>query len=283
MPRQLDANEPELIERDALADLYAAAPRSLAVSGAGSEVVGTATIHTFPGGSPTLFNRVIGLGVGGPVGPRELDLVIASADARAREWVICLAPQAQPSSLYEQLVSRGFEPGYRWMKFRRDVATPVPDVKTDLVIRDAARCEGGLVAALLRRVYGFPQTLDAYVAALVDRAGWRIVVATEGETIVAAAAVFVRGAVAWFGLAGSLESHRRRGSHGALLAARIRTAAEMGARTLVVETGERVAAKPGASYRNILRFGFEEAYLRSNLLSPELARRELARRGAGLG
>ena len=35
---------------------------------------------------------------------------------------------------------------------------------------------------------------------------------------------------------------------------------------LFVETGERVPERPSASYRNILRAGFEEAYLRPNWL-----------------
>jgi hypothetical protein len=36
----------------------------------------------------------------------------------------------------------------------------------------------------------------------------------------------------------------------------------------VTETGERVPDKPSDSYRNILRAGFHERYLRQNYLSP---------------
>jgi hypothetical protein len=35
-----------------------------------------------------------------------------------------------------------------------------------------------------------------------------------------------------------------------------------------VETGERVPDRPSASYRNILKAGFEEAYLRPNWQRP---------------
>jgi hypothetical protein len=35
----------------------------------------------------------------------------------------------------------------------------------------------------------------------------------------------------------------------------------------VTETGERVPGKPSNSYRNILRAGFAEAYLRANFMS----------------
>jgi len=45
---------------------------------------------------------------------------------------------------------------------------------------------------------------------------------------------------------------------------RILDAAAAGCHTLFVETGERVPDRPSGSYRNILRAGFREAYLRPN-------------------
>jgi hypothetical protein len=48
---------------------------------------------------------------------------------------------------------------------------------------------------------------------------------------------------------------------------RIREAAARGARIAVTETGERLPDRPSASYRNILRAGFEEMYLRQNYMS----------------
>jgi hypothetical protein len=72
------------------------------------------------------------------------------------------------------------------------------------------------------------------------------------------------GGVAEFGLAATLEHARGRGCQLALLRRRIADAAVTGCRTLFVETGERVPDRPAGSYRNILRAGFEEAYLRPN-------------------
>jgi hypothetical protein len=54
-----------------------------------------------------------------------------------------------------------------------------------------------------------------------------------------------------------------------LLAARIDAARAAGAVSLATETGERVPGAPDQSYRNILRAGFREAYLRANWHSPE--------------
>ena len=70
--------------------------------------------------------------------------------------------------------------------------------------------------------------------------------------------------IAEFGIAATLEPARGRGCQLALLHRRILDAAEAGCHTLFVETGERVPGRPSPSYRNILRAGFVEAYLRPN-------------------
>jgi hypothetical protein len=74
--------------------------------------------------------------------------------------------------------------------------------------------------------------------------------------------------VAEFGLAATLEPARARGCQLGLLRRRIADAATAGCHTLFVETGERVSDRPAGSYRNILRAGFEEAYLRPNWRRP---------------
>jgi hypothetical protein len=48
------------------------------------------------------------------------------------------------------------------------------------------------------------------------------------------------------------------------LAARIDRARELGLRLLATESGAPLDGEPGPSYRNILRAGFEPAYIRPN-------------------
>jgi hypothetical protein len=74
--------------------------------------------------------------------------------------------------------------------------------------------------------------------------------------------------VAWLGLAGTVPELRRRGGQGAIMAARINEAIAEGCTAIGTETGERVVDRPSASYSNIVRFGFREAYVRPNLVSP---------------
>jgi hypothetical protein len=51
-----------------------------------------------------------------------------------------------------------------------------------------------------------------------------------------------------------------------LLARRITDAADLGCRRLVVETAEDTPKKDAPSFRNMLRFGFQVAYVRPNYI-----------------
>jgi hypothetical protein len=51
------------------------------------------------------------------------------------------------------------------------------------------------------------------------------------------------------------------------MAARIAEARAAGAAVVVTETGETIEGRPANSYHNILRAGFEPAYVRPNYVS----------------
>ena len=106
-------------------------------------------------------------------------------------------------------------------------------------------------------------------ATVVGRPGWHVFLAREGGDAVGAGALFLHEDAGWLGVAGTVPEHRGKGGQGALLAARIDRARELGAGVLVTETGEQVEGRPSNSYRNILRAGFAEAYLRPNLHAPK--------------
>ena len=116
--------------------------------------------------------------------------------------------------------------------------------------------------------FGLPPAVAPWVGALAGRAKWVCVMAFADTSPVAAGAVYVDGEYAWLGFGATLETHRRHGAQTALIARRLSEAAARGARVAVTETGERLADKPSNSYRNILRAGFEEMYLRQNYMSP---------------
>ena len=162
------------------------------------------------------------------------------------------------------LQANGFEPGYAWMKFVRDAHPPRFPAPEDVEVVELTAADEEPFGTIAAVGFGMPAWAADFFAHLPGRDGWRCYVArVEGEAQACAATLIV-GEVAEFGIAATLEEARGRGCQTALLHRRIRDAAEAGCRTLFVETGERVPDRPSGSYRNILKAGFEEAYLRPN-------------------
>jgi GNAT superfamily N-acetyltransferase len=212
----------------------------------------------------TMLNRVVGLGVDEAATAGVLDEIDAFFRDAGVRYGVSVAPQAPPE-LAPQLRERGFTDGYAWMKFRRGVDDP-PVVETSLRVDEVT--DGADVAAVVAAAYGMPLSAGAAFDRLGRNEAWHLLLARDGTAPVGAGALFVHGRVGWLGAAGTLPEHRGKGAQGALLAARIALARELGLDTVTTETGERLPDRPAGSYRNILRAGFDEAYLRPNLLSP---------------
>jgi GNAT superfamily N-acetyltransferase len=103
-----------------------------------------------------------------------------------------------------------------------------------------------------------------WLSALVDHPDWHCFLAYEGPQPVAGAMLYAKNEVGWLGVASTRVEYRGRGAQSSLLAARIERARRLGLRLLVTETGAAEEGEPGTSCRNILRAGFEPAYLRPN-------------------
>jgi GNAT superfamily N-acetyltransferase len=244
----------EIIEAEAVADAFG----SDAVRAGGAVCAVRADVDE------VYINRVIGLGLAEPATDAVLDR-IADVFGAVRHS-IALAPSAQPPGLADMLRERGYEAGYAWVKFQRPAATPF-EAATDLRVERIGRERAGQYVAVLAAGFGLLPEAAAMLEHLPGRPGWGCYLAYDGELPVAAGAVFVRGGHAWLGQATTLAEHRRRGGQSALMAARIREARRAGAAVIVTETGETVEGRPANSYRNILRAGFEPAYVRPNYVS----------------
>ena len=215
--------------------------------------------------SSPMLNRIVGLGLDGPASEEQLDGAIA-AHGRAALLRLALA-RRRAGALGSWLAARGFEPSWGWMGFRRGVDDP-PEAETRLTIGELGSERAAEFAALLRAAYGLPEELAPVIAALPELPGWRCFLALDGDEPAGAAALYVSGDSAYLGLAGTAAEHRGKGAQSALLAARIRCARELGCDEVFTETGERVPDRPSASYRNIVRAGFEELRVVPNWLSP---------------
>ena len=105
-----------------------------------------------------------------------------------------------------------------------------------------------------------------WLANLIGRAGWQHYLAFEGDTAVGAGALFIKNNIGWLGFGGTLASHRKRGAQGAIMAQRIRAAAEAGCDWVITETGEDTPQNPNPSYHNMVRTRFTLAYQRANYI-----------------
>ena len=162
------------------------------------------------------------------------------------------------------LQGNGFERGYAWMKFVRDPHPPRFPEPEGVEVVELARPDEEPFGTIAAVGFGLPAWGASFFAHLPGRPGWRCYAARVDGEAQACAAMLIGDGIAEFGIAATLESARGRGCQTALLHRRIRDAGEAGCHTLFVETGERVPDRPAASYRNILKAGFEEAYLRPN-------------------
>jgi hypothetical protein len=172
------------------------------------------------------------------------------------------AASAELTAAERALTRAGFVQDHAWMRFVRDAHPPRFKVAADVevVALDGSEADApfGSIAAL---GFGLPAWAASLFAGLPALPDWRCYLALVDGEPQACAAMLLDGEVAELGVMATLEGGRRRGCQLALLARRIEDAAAAGARTLFVETGVRVPGRPSTSYANVLRAGFEEAYV----------------------
>ena len=241
----------ERIEIEAYADLFATAPPDVPAEVSRS---GEAIALRVAGVPLVELNRVLGLS-------SISDLEVLEPFYADERVVVSLDPE---SRLDEELRLRGYEPGYSWQKFERGVEPY--EAQTRLQITEAEL--PGEFGAAVAVAFGAPPQFAVWLDALVGRNGWHVFVSHDGDRCVGGGALFAAGSTGWFGIGGTLPEARGRGSQGAIFAARIKRAQELGLSLLVTETGVPRDGQPGPSYRNMLRTGFEETYVRPNYVRP---------------
>jgi hypothetical protein len=171
-----------------------------------------------------------------------------------------VAPIDHPE-LVEALPRLGYQPARAWMAFEHGDAPAEPQ-PTDLRVEETHDADA--FALTLVEGYGIPAEAQGLFRPLVGLPGWHCFLAWSDDEPAGCGAIYVDGRLAWLGMAATRPSHRRRGAQIAVLLARIEAARALGAGALFTETGAAAADGPGPSYRNILRAGFRESYLRPN-------------------
>jgi hypothetical protein len=259
----------ETIEIDAMSDLHAAADAELGSElGLMAQWVGGAWAFGATGVADVIMNRVVGLGVFAPARRQDLGLFAEGYRmASIGRYLVHLVPGAQPAELAGWLAAAGFVPFRRaWSKLWRPAAAIERPSRLTAIEVGPDRADE--LAALIATVYGLPPAVASLFARLPGRPGWHCYLALDGGRAIGAAAMFARGAEAWFGFAATLADARGRGAQPLLLARRLTDAARLGCTEVFVETGDEVAGEPQPSHDNLVAVGFERLYSRANLVSP---------------
>jgi GNAT superfamily N-acetyltransferase len=261
---EYDPLELDRVERRFWAEIWDSVPEPVAAEhGIGFRafgVVQATTVTELP--EVAVLNLVLGAAEAG--GGAELARAVEWARSRGVRPVVPVTPDAAGTAEAEAwLREHGFEPGYAWMKFVRDPHPPrFPRPEVEVV--ELSGPDEAPFGAIAAAGFGMPAWAAELFAHLPGREGWRCYVARVDGEPQACGAMLIDDGVAERGIGATLEPARGRGCQLALLHRRIADAGAAGCRTLFVETGARVPDRPAASYRNILRAGFEEAYLRPN-------------------
>ena len=210
-----------------------------------------------------MYNRIVGFGVGTPATAADLDDAVAwFRAAGAPRMMLNLAPVAAPDPR-PWLEARGFTLHNHWIRLWRDASAPV-EAPEDPRVRPIGREHAEIFSRTDVEAFDHPAALIPWFAGTVGREGWRHWGAFEGESPVGFGALHVRGDLGWFGFGSTQAAHRRKGIQSAIIAARIRAAAQLGCRLLSVETADDTPEKPNPSTHNLVRMGFRVAYRRPN-------------------
>lgn len=261
----------ERIERLAMEELHDAAGDALrARLGLRREVSGTALVSLAAGDPENiLLNRAIGLGAEASARPGEAaDIAALYRAAGVTKFFIHLTPDARPAGLAAALEAEGLVRRRAWVKFLRAMDEPPPETGSSLEVREIGPEHATDFARIAARAFNMAEESEPMIAGLAGRPGWHLFMSFDGDRPAGTGALFLRDGMGWCDWGATHPDFRRRGGQGAVLAARIARAADLGCRLMATTTGKAVEGDPQHSYSNIERAGFRPAYTRANYGPP---------------
>ena len=255
----------ELGEAEAQANYFLCAPPEFAHPfRVGVKRFGSTSVSMIPVLDHPLLNRILGFGMGGTATETMLDEAIAFLqEAGCKNYLAQVSPMALPTEYPEWLSARGFKPGRNWAKMYRG-NEPAPVTTTDLRVEKIGKDQADDFATLVLPSFNGPAVMRPLLKGIVGQPGWHHYLAYAGDKPVSTAAMYVNGEVGWLGFASTHKGYRRRGGQGATFARRIQDGLAFGCKWFVTETGEDTPKDPNPSFHNMLRSGFQMAYLRRN-------------------
>jgi len=214
-----------------------------------------------------LFNRVIGLGVGAAATDDDIETIAEAYGGRSQlNWTVCVSPVSTPPDLGERLLAHGLRRGTDFAKVIRPTNSP-PEISTELRIEQVGAEWLDAFVGVNLAAWDVPGAFSPWFAGTVGRPGWNHYIGFDGDEPVTTGALHVSDGIGWLGFGATLPNHRNRGGQGAVMSRRIHDAGALGCTIVHTETGAETPDSPNPSYRNMIRTGFEFAYLRPNYVS----------------
>lgn len=166
-------------------------------------------------------------------------------------------------NIRNNLQKAGMKQSRGWMKFKRDTK-PAVARNPELTIREIGPELAEAFARIVVPCFDLKEASVPLIAGFISDPNCRFFMGFDGDTPAATGGLFYRDGYGYCDFGATHRDFRGRGFQGALLAHRINEAINMGAKALYTATGEAVPGDPQHSYKNILRYGFTEYYLREN-------------------
>ncbi|HEX7045900.1 MAG TPA: hypothetical protein VF203_14940 [Burkholderiales bacterium] len=264
--------ESEAIECAALEDLHAAATaEEREALGLRTRRLGSALVSIgarLPAAAIAV-NRTVGLGLAQPATPADAaDIAGAYRAAGVTRYFVQLAPHAQPAAVGAWLEAAGLRKARAWQKFER-AREPVAERPTDLDIRLVGPEHGGGFAEIVCAAFDLGDAAIPWLRRIPGRPGWHVYMSFDRGRPAGVGAMYVRDGHAWLDFGATRPEYRGRGSQGAIVVQRVRLALALGCRKIYTCTGVEIPGDPQHSYKNILRVGFRETYVRDNYAPPK--------------
>ncbi len=223
----------------------------------------------------TTLNQVQGAAEPGAIEEGHLAAAIEWMRQRELQYTVPVA-EGRPgaSAAHAWLGARGFEQGAGWVKFIRDLSPPRFEVDPMITIYQLGydEIDGEALSAIVAEALKLPAPAGTLFFSLPERPNWCCYTAAlePGELVVATASMMIDGEIAQFGPGNTVEYARGRGCNRALLKRRLIDAAARGCTTAVVELWDCEVDNPSVAGRNLLRAGFEIAYVGRTWQRPAL-------------
>lgn len=257
----------EQVEISAFKSIYDVADNDLADKfGISSDLYNEVLFSQVASCDVLAFNRIVGVGLNGDLSKDQLRVFIERyRENNVKRFFIQVIPDLTGSDTIANLESLGFSHYNNWIKLYREIS-PLEEISSDLEVKRIDRSDAEAFADIVTQCFGWPTQFRIWINALVGTPNWYHYMSYDGDQPVATAAFYKQGESIWIDFAATLESHRGRGAQSALLKKRFDDAIDMNAKFAVVETAQQTAEKEAPSYRNMIRYGFKQAYVRPNYI-----------------